>query len=277
MMLLLQIYSSSDAIHSAPNDLDLLSTLDSMQSFDMYPYLVGQNSICHKVFVDILRMIQTLSSTNNQQIINELSDFVNSRTTFSDILRMAPNIKNTSEGKEVILLITQILCRLIHSLNKTNQIAFIGLLSHYSNEFSSPEDLEIVFNILFGCIQYSRANALMALFEPTLVTHESKLITHQPLGLLVSVLNNCGKSNEKCKLLPIIETGLYLLWHHLNLYFSVLRNIADEKLQEVENMKSQSQYILSDAFFAKIQNISEKNTFVDALVRRIKRIIILKN
>jgi len=276
MMLLLQIYSASDVIHSPLHDLDLLSTLESMQSFDMYPYLVGQNTVCHKVFVGILRLIQTMSSTNNQQIINELSEFVNCRTTFSDILRMAPNIKNTAEGKEVILLITQVLCRLIRSVNKTNQIAFIGLLSHYSNEFSSTQDLEIMFNILFGCIQYSRANALLPLFEPTLATHESKLITHQPLGLIVSLLNNCStKSNEKSKLLPIVETALYLLWHHLNLFFSVL-NIPEEKVQEVENMKSQSQYILSDAFFAKIQNFSERNTFVDALVRRIKRIIILK-
>ena len=71
-MLLLQIYSSN-VLHSPLNNLDLLSTLEAIQSFDMYPYLVGKNTVCHKVFVDVLRLIQTLSSTNNQQIIREVN------------------------------------------------------------------------------------------------------------------------------------------------------------------------------------------------------------
>lgn len=71
-MLLLQVYSSSNVLHSPLNDMDLMPTIESIQSFDMYPYLVGKNTVCHKVFVDILRLIQTLCSTNNQQIIREV-------------------------------------------------------------------------------------------------------------------------------------------------------------------------------------------------------------
>ena len=121
--------------------------------------------------------------------------------------------------------------------------------------------------------------ALTPLFEPSLSTHEPKLITHQPLGLLVSMLNNCTQkssdSSNTSNVLAVVETSLYLMWHHLNLFFSVL-TIPDEKLKEVENMKTQSEYVLSDVFFSKIQNISEKNTFVDALIRRIKRIVLIK-
>ncbi|CAG2110411.1 unnamed protein product, partial [Medioppia subpectinata] len=242
MMLLLQIYSSSNVTHSPINTLDVMSALESIQSFDMYPYLVGQNSVCHK-----------------------LSEFINCRTTLSDILRMAPNLKNTVEGKEVLVLITKVICRLVSNINKTTQISFIGLLSHYYNDLSTSDDLEIVFNILFGCIQFSRTNALLPLFEPSLSNQDSKLISHQPLGLLVSIINNCCvKSNESLNVLPIVESSLYLLWHHLNLFFSVL-NIADERQPEVETLKAESEYILSDVFFSKIQVISQKNTFVDAL------------
>jgi hypothetical protein len=71
-MLFLQLFSSTNSSYLAAHNLDIIGILESIQSFDMYPYLIGQNAVCHKIFVNVLRLIIAMSTTTNQQIMNEV-------------------------------------------------------------------------------------------------------------------------------------------------------------------------------------------------------------
>lgn len=105
---------------------------------------------------------------------------------------------------------------------------------------------------------------------------DSHLYSKHNLGLLIAIINQCTiRSNEIKNSIAIIENALYLLWTHFNIYFS-MSDHKFELMEQLENLKSQAETILNDAFFAKIQSLCQKNIFVDALCRRIKRIVYLK-
>lgn len=71
-MLLLKMFSSHNAGGLLLNNLDIVNTLESLQSFDMYPYLICENAVCFKMFVDILRLMITITTNTNHQIISEV-------------------------------------------------------------------------------------------------------------------------------------------------------------------------------------------------------------
>lgn len=103
---------------------------------------------------------------------------------------------------------------------------------------------------------------------------DSRIYSKHALGLLVSIINNCTLRPTEIKYsVPIIESCLYLLWTHFNIYF--IENASD-KLEGIDSLKVQAEGTFNDAFFSKIQTVAQKNTFVDALSRRIKRTIYLK-
>lgn len=71
-MLLLKMFSSHNSGGLLLNNLDIVNTLESLQSFDMYPYLICENAVCFKMFVDILRLMITITTNTNHQIISEV-------------------------------------------------------------------------------------------------------------------------------------------------------------------------------------------------------------
>lgn len=225
---------------------------------------------------------------------------------------MAPTIKESVNGSELLLLVSRLIGRLVLNVNRTLQTNFIGLLPLFcSGEQSlATTDSQIVFNILNACVQLVSSNGnyllcslvirfdfnlnlfffptiqLLAtgqpLFEPSLTYTDSRLYCKPNLGLLVSIINRCTtRSNElAADSIPIIESALYLLWTHFNMYFSMSTTTADislELMQEINVLRSQAESTFNEVFFAKIQSVSgSNNIFIDALSRRIKRIVYLK-
>lgn len=67
-----------DCICSTQNGIQLLfhlnpiETLSSIQCFEIYSYLIGQSVVCHKIFINIIRLLLLLSTTNNQQSVDEV-------------------------------------------------------------------------------------------------------------------------------------------------------------------------------------------------------------
>lgn len=99
------------------------------------------------------------------------------------------------------------------------------------------------------------------IFEPSLVNTDSRIHSKHSLGLLVSIINTCTlRSNDIPKCTFIIENALYLIWTHFNIFFSMM-NISPEQIEEVETLKTQAETTFSDAFFSKIQAISQVSSF----------------
>lgn len=66
------------------------------------------------------------------------------------------------------------------------------------------------------------------------------------------------------------------------MYFSMSTTTADlslELMQDIDLLRSQAESTFNEVFFAKIQSVSgaNNNVFIDALSRRIKRIVYLKH
>jgi len=77
-----------------------------------------------------------------------------------DLIRIAPTIKESENGKELLLLVSRLVGRLILNVNHNLQSNFIGLLSLYSDENSLSFSSEIVFTILYACVQLITFNGL---------------------------------------------------------------------------------------------------------------------
>ncbi|KAH7645888.1 nuclear pore complex protein Nup205 isoform X1 [Dermatophagoides farinae] len=290
MMLLLIIFSSTNVdylLNGLLNNLDLVQTLESLQCFDMYPYLICENPVCFKMFVYILRLMITITTiSNNRQIISEFGSFISAHSILHDLIRLAPTIKESVNGSELLLLVSRLIGRLVLNVNRTLQTNFIGLLPLFcSGEQSlASTDGQIVFIILNACVQLVSSNATdQPLFEPSLSYTDSRLYCKHNLGLLVSIIHRCTtRSNDLAESIAIIESALYLLWTHFNMYFSMSTTTADlslELMQDIDLLRSQAESTFNEVFFAKIQSVSgaNNNVFIDALSRRIKRIVYLKH
>ncbi|KPM09118.1 nuclear pore complex protein Nup205-like protein [Sarcoptes scabiei] len=282
IMLLIKIFSSNDVkflLNGLLSNLDLVNSLESLQCFDMYPYLICENPVCFKMFSYVLRLIITITTTNNRQIIAEFGSFLSSHSILHDLIRIAPTIKDSENGKEILLLISRLIGRLILDANKNLQQNFIGLLPLFcGKETLSPIECEIVWIILNSCVQLVKFNAANPIFEPSLNSIDSRIYSKNNLESLVYIINTVViRSDEIPEMIEIVECSLYLLWIHLNIYFSMpIQNMSVEMHQEIELLRDQAESTFNEAFFAKIQS-SRKNLFIDALCRRIKRIVALKN
>lgn len=172
----------------------------------------------------------------------------------NDILRMAPTIKNTPEGVFVLSLITALISKVIASVNKQLQRSFMVLLNNYLGSLDLNES-RIVSNILLGYVRISLTNDLTPILSPSWDYRSQYLSIGLPtLGSLIYLIDeNVNKCSQAQTYLCIIESCLYLLWHHLNLYFS-LREVSPEQKEDVAKVRSESTGIVSDLFFSKIQN-----------------------
>lgn len=77
-----------------------------------------------------------------------------------DLIRLAPTIKESVNGSELLLLVSRLIGRLVLNVNRTLQTNFIGLLPLFcSGEQSlASTDGQIVFIILNACVQLVSSN-----------------------------------------------------------------------------------------------------------------------
>lgn len=155
----------------------IIEVLSSLESFELYPYYIGQSDVCHNMFISTLRLLLSLSTAEdrpspehvNIKLIHfhesylkyfclQFSTFLSLRgSVLSDILRMAANIKSTPTGISVFTLITGILSKLIITANKQLQRSFMTLLTNYLGSID-PSEIKIVINLLIGYVRICMAN-----------------------------------------------------------------------------------------------------------------------
>ena len=75
-MLFNKICSSTNGIQVIFR-LDPIQTISSLQCFEIYPFLLNKSFVCHKMFVNIMRFLLVLSTTNNQQSVEEVNEMIN--------------------------------------------------------------------------------------------------------------------------------------------------------------------------------------------------------
>lgn len=86
---------------------------------------------------------------------------------------------------------------------------------------------------------------------------DSRIYSKHALGLLVSLINSCTLHPTEIKhSVPIIESSLYLLWTHFNIYFSLMEKCPEQN-EEIDSMKVHAEITFNDAFFSKIQAVSQ--------------------
>ncbi|XP_074596167.1 nuclear pore complex protein Nup205 [Brevipalpus obovatus] len=252
----------------------IIDVLSNLESFELYPYYINQSDICHKMFVSTLRLLLCLSGVDEGQLYEPFSLFLNVRgSILSDILRMANVIRSTPEGITVLTLITGILAKIIPSVNKQLQRSFMSLLNYYLGGIETNE-IKIVINLLIGFVRISITNDLKPILAPSWNYQDSYTDFGPPtLGSMILLIDeNVTKCSQNDLYISLIEPCLYLVWHHLNLYFTIVE-VGPEQRAEVARLKAESNGIANDKFFAKIQNSITDNHFVDAMVRRLRRAI----
>ncbi|XP_015794994.1 nuclear pore complex protein Nup205 [Tetranychus urticae] len=276
MALLMKICTDATGVRIVTH-AGVIETLSTLESFEMFPFLINQSDICYKMFVSVLRLMMILCTTNDRQSFENFSQFLNARSSvLCDIIRLAPTIKNSFERTTILTLITGLLAKLIHFVNKPLQRSFMCLLNSYLGVID-PSEIKIVTNILIGYVKLCSHNELTTILSPTWNYRISFANVDPPtLGSLVLIIDeNVEKCPSSKELVPMIEACLYLVWQHLNLFFNTLE-VSPEQRVEVNKLKAESAGIATDLFFSKIQNSIKDNNFVDVMIRRIKRVINLK-
>lgn len=57
------------------NHIGIVDVLSSLECFELYPFLIGQSDVCHKMFVSILRLLLTISNFNDRQYTESVINF----------------------------------------------------------------------------------------------------------------------------------------------------------------------------------------------------------
>jgi len=256
--------------------LGIVEVLSELECFDLYSFLIGQSDICYKMVVSILRLLLSVSCTDEEQDIQQVSQFVQAHSsTINDILNLKSPVKNEEEGITVLTLVTSLLSKLCYHTKKQVQTSFLNLIHNY-HEKIKPNETKILINILTGYVEIVNANRLKPLFAPNWdYRKEFPNIDLPSLGVLVSIVeHNIEKCRQSTVEHKLIELCIYLLWHHLNLYVSALE-YNDNQKESIQRLIYESNRVISDMLFSKVQSIMNNNTFLEVFIRRIKRIVIL--
>lgn len=194
----------------------------------------------------------------------------NRAAVFNDVLKLASSIKDTPEGKEALFLVTALISKFICFVNRNLQQNFMNILSLYSNK---DAELKIIYNVIHGCITFARNNgnelfylfisfnfnthhffaALQPIFAPSWNSQERFISAEQlPLGILQALISNNLDATTKQQE-NVIEFILYLIWHHVNIYFL----IVESPDQIVLRFREESASVLNESIFTKTQTLSQ--------------------
>lgn len=84
------------------------------------------------------------------------------------------------------------------------------------------------------------------------------------LGSIILLIDeNVGKCATDKTYVSLVEQCLFLILHHLNLYFKTLE-VAPEQRMEMAKFKTEAAQVASDQFFSKIQNSITVSTCVSS-------------
>jgi hypothetical protein len=277
MALMIKVASHSDGARILIH-LGLVGVISSLECVELYPYLINQNQICFTVFKNVMQLMITLCETTLSQDSEELSRFLSARSSVVYyMLRMASSLKSSEEGRSVLILTTSLVCQLITFASDQVQGMFIGSINNFTNGTINESEVQILANVLIGCVQLSRSSTFSPLFAPSWDYREAFVSVGQPsLGALVAIIEaSVGQVKQSNLFTVVIESCLYLLWHHLNLYLTM--DVQPSEKANVQRLRSQASDFVTDQFFSKIQNQISGNTFVDALIRRMIRTVRIKS
>lgn len=262
--------------------LNLVNILSSLETLEIYTYLLNRNEVCFNIYVLVMRLLVTLANScvNCEVETDLLGQFIITKSpVLYTILKISDSYRNSSEGALASFLTTGLISKLIHYTDAETQKSYLSLVltcSTLNNDYES----KILVNILQGCVKFIRKNEFTPIFAPSWDVSESFYLVGQPsLGLLVTLitksvnkLSTDQNEGSTYAYRVIIESCLFLLWNHLILYISA-SNEPQDKQKAIDRLVARKNDVLSDSFFSHITNNLRENTFVEPLVRRLRRLL----
>lgn len=249
--------------------LNIMDILSSLRCIDSYLMLLDENTFFQKLYVDVVRLMTTLSSsmrTNNKNLL-KVKPLIH-----TEILRNVPLLKNLPDGLETLLMTTSLQCQIILEADTRLKHDFVNSIQHFSTGLEEGH-LKILVNILTGCVKLLRSHQDSAtpLFAPSWNAASTPVLMSQPsLGTLVSILNSLHSQNRgQDDILKEIltENCTYLIWCHMNIYLNPL--YKTKPIRELESFKNETQVVLDDAFFNKFA--FSRSEFVKIISRKLKK------
>jgi len=248
--------------------LNIMEVLGSLRCIDSYLMLLDENTFFQKLYVDVLRLMSTLSTSmkiNNKNLLKVKP------LLHTEILRNVPLLKNRPDGLETLLVTTSLQSQVILDAESRLRHDFVNSIQHFTSKLEESH-LQILVNLLTGCVKLLRSSqdSLTPLFAPSWNAASTPVLMSQPsLGILVSILNELHNQSQAGGFQEtVIENCVYLIWCHMNIYLD--QNYKTKPIRELESFKSESQVILNDAFFNKLAFSS--SDFVKIISRKLKKL-----
>lgn len=246
--------------------LNLMDVLGSLRIIDSYLMMLDENTIFQKLFVGVVRLMKTLSTTLK---IQHKNIFKIKPIIHTEILRNIPVLMNTEEGRETLLQTTCLQTQIISEAESTLQHDFVNSVQHFTRELSS-DMLKILVNILTGCTKILLSHQKPTpIFAASWNASSSTVLSQPSLGYLVWLINSLKDHVQKDDIKEIIrENCIYLIWSHSNIYFDV--NYKTKATRELETFRNELPIVLNDAFFNNLA--SSQSQFVDVFSRKVRKL-----
>lgn len=250
--------------------LNIMDVLSSLRCIDSYILLLDQETFFQKLYLDILQLMLTLSTSmriNNKNLLKVQP------MMHIEILRNVPLLKIHPDGLETLILTTSLQSQIILDAETRLKNDFVNSIQHFTSGLEESH-LKILINLLTGCVKILRSghHSVDPLFAPSWNAASTHMLMSQPsLGTLVSILNNLhnqyqGQADAFKE--TVIENCIYLIWYHMNIYLDL--SYKTKSMRELESFKNESQVVLNDAFFNKFA--FSRSEFVKTISRRLKKL-----
>ena len=255
--------------------LGIVPVLSGLECIEVYTYLLNQNEVCFCIFEAVFRLLVELCQSCPPSDGEELSRFVVAKSpVLYGMLRTTESYRETAEGQKVLFHVSALLSKLILFTNQELQKTFFAF-TNVCMDARKESEAKILLNLLQGCVTYIRSNrklrfatidrtnihvchflkALTPLFLPAWERGEGLSAIGQPtMGVLLRVIEqNVDKCKEGKVYVMIVESALYLLLNHINLYSIIVDTTPDED-REIQRLKDKIPENLTTNFFTKIQH-----------------------
>lgn len=252
--------------------LNIMEVLRSLRCIDSYLMLLDENTFFQRLYVDVLRLMSTLSTSmkiNNKNLLKVKP------LLHTEILRNVPVLKNRPDGLETLLVTTSLQSQIILDVDSRLRHDFVNSIQHFTSGLEESH-LKILVNFLTGCVKLLRLDqdsSPTPLFAASWNAASTPVLMSQPsLGTLVSIMNDLHNQNQGQAAggfqETVIENCVYLIWCHMTIYLDP--NYTAKPTRELESFKNESQVILNDAFFNKLA--FSRSDFVKIISRKLKKL-----
>lgn len=250
--------------------LNIMDVLSSLRCIDSYMLLLDQDTFFQRLYLDIVQLMLTLSTSmriNNKNLLKVQPKL------HTEILRNVPLLRNRPDGLETLIVTTSLQSQIILEADLGLKNNFVNSIQHFTSGLEESH-LKILINLLTGCVKIIRSghHSMNPLFAPSWNAASTPMLMSQPsLGTLVSILNNLhnqyqGQADGFKE--TVVENCIYLIWCHMNIYLDL--NYKTKSVRELESFKNESQVVLNDAFFNKFA--FSRSEFVKIISRRLKKL-----